>query len=174
MASFTKIYHNTTYPTISPDAPANSQDGRTVLVVGASEGIGFAIARAFTLAGAARVILTGRRREAVDDAASSLMAIASEAKISAEIKAYQSDMSSDSDISSVWKSLKNKGIHVHVLVLNAALASHSKVGPGHLSFVRESFEVNVLACFRMAHEFIEQAGVGGDHVSRSSCSANEC
>ncbi|KAK8108097.1 short chain dehydrogenase reductase [Apiospora kogelbergensis] len=57
----TKIYHDTGYPTISATRPENSANGKTVVITGGGSGIGSETARFFAAAGAARILLLGRR-----------------------------------------------------------------------------------------------------------------
>lgn len=62
--SFTKIWHNDTYPALSPDGKAM---GKTVVITGASGGIGRATALSFAKAGASRIALLGRREDALQE-----------------------------------------------------------------------------------------------------------
>ncbi|KAJ5544704.1 short-chain dehydrogenase/reductase [Penicillium sp. DV-2018c] len=113
MADFTKIYHRESYSTISPSAPLNSQSGRTVLIAGASTGIGRSISRSFAAAGAARTILVGRTLATLEKAA--LTISNSEARVC--------DISSLESVEGLWKSLEQNGIHVDTLILNAAAST---------------------------------------------------
>lgn len=67
-----KTYHKSPYGAISPLRPELSQEGRTVLITGASAEIGLSIARAYAEASAATIILTGRRKDTVQNAAAKL------------------------------------------------------------------------------------------------------
>ena len=49
--------------------------GKTVLITGASRGIGFAIAQVFTAENAQKIILVGRRADALDQARQSITQI---------------------------------------------------------------------------------------------------
>ncbi|KAI5360706.1 Putative short-chain dehydrogenase/reductase SDR, NAD(P)-binding domain superfamily [Septoria linicola] len=57
----TKVWHTTSYPSISPERQELSVAGKTVLVTGGGSGIGAETAYAFAIAGAARIGLLGRR-----------------------------------------------------------------------------------------------------------------
>lgn len=61
--SFTKTWHSTPYPLISPTRPALTAKNKNVVVTGGGTGIGNAIAIAFAQAGAKSVSILGRRRE---------------------------------------------------------------------------------------------------------------
>ncbi|KAJ5433437.1 uncharacterized protein N7458_012593 [Penicillium daleae] len=64
--NFTTVVHHKPYATILPSRAQLSQKGKVVLVTGSSGGIGFAIARAFSKASTAKVILTGRHQGPLD------------------------------------------------------------------------------------------------------------
>ncbi|KAK2009472.1 NAD(P)-binding protein [Colletotrichum eremochloae] len=113
-------YHKESYPYINPSRPEISQLGRTVVVAGASSGIGFAIARAFVDAGSKRVILLGRRQNAVEDAASKLNTSGSNVA-----QGRVADMADGDSINKLWSDLQAEGIYVDVLVLNAAAIGKS-------------------------------------------------
>ncbi|KAF4826565.1 hypothetical protein CGCTS75_v008959 [Colletotrichum tropicale] len=52
-----KTYHKEPYAAISPRLPELSQQDNTVLITGGSEGIGFAIAKAFIEASAKEIVI---------------------------------------------------------------------------------------------------------------------
>jgi len=58
--NYTKTYHTTAYPSISPSLPSLSAVSKTVLIVGASSGIAQETARAFLEAGCLRLALVSR------------------------------------------------------------------------------------------------------------------
>src|SRR5687768_16774931 len=64
--------HRESYEAISPSCPELSQAGNTVLVAGASTGVGFSIAKSFAAASADRIIITGRRQDVLDMAAAGI------------------------------------------------------------------------------------------------------
>ncbi|KAF2171805.1 hypothetical protein M409DRAFT_63377 [Zasmidium cellare ATCC 36951] len=79
--SYTSKVHRSEYPAISPDNPANSVEGRVALITGGGAGIGLTIAEAFLRAHAKAVVLLGRRENILKEAAESLKAKHSNAKV---------------------------------------------------------------------------------------------
>ena len=157
MADFTKIYRQDTYATLASSAPANSQKGRTVVVAGASSGIGFAIARSFRDAGAERLIILGRTQKTLNEAAS---------KLGAEARVC--DISKAASISSFWDGLRAEGVHVDTLVLNAALTIATPTLQTNIDDIWKSFEINVRSLLEMTQHFIAQMGDKKGHVSGQS------
>ena len=70
--SYTKTTHSTTYSSISPANPALSAKNKIILVIGGGSGIGLEAAHSFAAAGAATVVLAGRRQAILTAAASAL------------------------------------------------------------------------------------------------------
>lgn len=64
----TKTDHRKPYPAIDPSKPSLSAAGKNVLVTGGATGIGFAIAREFAIAGAASIVIVGRRADVLEEA----------------------------------------------------------------------------------------------------------
>jgi len=157
-----KTLHKTPYPAISPLRPELSQAGRTVLITGASVGIGFAIARAFVQAKTTRLIITGRRQSVLDDAARRLEAEASKAGSPSVITSYSLDVSSLEATEKLWTDLKRDVVVVDVLVLNAASLGHpgKPVIDMDLDALWQAYGVNVRSLFDHTQRFYKQEGKG--------------
>lgn len=166
--NFTKTTHRSSYPAIDPTRPELSQKGRTVLITGGGTGIGFGIASSFIQAGAGTVIIAGRREQVLIDAKKQLDQEAQRAGKEPRVIAQVLDVTDKAAVAALWLDLKDKGIEVDVLVLNAA-----KFSPLQTIFelgsdeVWSMFEANVHGPLMLAEAFAKQ---GGDKpkVRRSS------
>jgi NAD(P)-dependent dehydrogenase (short-subunit alcohol dehydrogenase family) len=114
--NFTKIIHREPYAAISPSRPQLSQKGKAVLITGSSAGIGFAIARAFGKASAAKVILTGRHQRPLDIAVATLSKESPQTTFIARLN----DSSDTASVEDLWRQFDAEGLVVDVLVLNVA------------------------------------------------------
>ena len=155
-----KTYHKHPYKSISPLRPELSQKGKTVLITGASSGIGFAIARGFVQAKARRVILLGRREGVVKAAAEKLGAEVEKGdlkEVGTEVVPLVCDISDLGETEKLWEGLKREGVVVDVLVLNAAVTGKigSVLGNG-FSEVWGAFEVNVRSVLDWTARFYNQ------------------
>ncbi|KAK5655802.1 hypothetical protein OQA88_5340 [Cercophora sp. LCS_1] len=166
-----KTYHKAPYPSISPTLPSLSQSGRTVLIAGGSTGIGFAIARAFVQANASRVILLGRRKNIVEASAAQL-ASETPAGTKTTVTGVAVDMLDTEGTKRVWSEFKAQGIHVDVLVLNAATTG--EFGPilqAGLEKTWRAFEMNVKVLLDWTEGFWRQGGEGKKYLVNVSTSA---
>lgn len=153
MTDFTQTFRRTTYPTISPTSPANDQSGRTVLVIGASEGIGFAIAQAYAQANAAKVILSSRSQAKLDEAVKTVR----EKNVKGDVSSIVLDSADVTQIKQLWKRFQDEGTFIDVLILSAAKTdkSHSTEA------VIDAFHFNVSTKLHMLENFKKQnAGEG--------------
>ena len=148
MTDFTKIFRRTSYDTISPSRPENDQSGRTVLVSGSSDGIGFNIARAFAEANAKQVILVGRNAEKLEKATQAF----EEHKPGCDVWWATCDVSDCHQIGALWQNLHNDKIFVDVLVLCASAMGEAKGIKEVISF----FNFNISSNLHMIDHFHNQ------------------
>ncbi|KXJ87950.1 hypothetical protein Micbo1qcDRAFT_178598 [Microdochium bolleyi] len=150
------------YAVISPTRPALSQAGRTVLVCGASTGIGNAIARAFCAAGARRVIILGRRSGILEEAAATLAAAFPNTAVVPRV----CDVFSLPAAEALWAEFQNAGTVIDVLVWSAvhypAFTSIMQQGAARLW---EDFEGNVRMPLVFVEKLYRQSGHTGPKCS---------
>ncbi|KAH8589659.1 hypothetical protein B0O99DRAFT_330660 [Bisporella sp. PMI_857] len=151
MSTF-KIFHQKSYPAIDPSSPGNSQAGKTILITGGSTGIGLAIASAFLRASAARIIITGRRANVLEAGVKELEALKT-ASSTTSILSRVSDIGDQAGSKALWNGLKDEGIEVDVLILNAASLGNGGVSSG-LEKVWHGYETNVLGNLTMVDAFL--------------------
>jgi short-subunit dehydrogenase len=164
----TKI-HRESYEAISPSRPELSQAGHTILVAGASTGIGFSIAESYAAASADRVIITGRRQDALDEAATKIRT--NYPKV--EIVPIINDFADESATHEIWKKLARDGIFVDVLVLSAAKMwlPNTLLGLGFETF-KDGLTVNVTAPYLWTTLFHKQRESNPDRKLVSSLTCN--
>lgn len=84
-------------------------ENKTAVVTGGSTGIGLAIAKRFAAEGA-HVVITGRRKEALDDAV---------AEIGGSVQAIRADSSDVADLDEVYRVVAERGRGLDVVVANS-------------------------------------------------------
>ena len=142
--------------------------GRTVLVTGASSGIGTESARALAAAGASLVV-TARRRDRLDALAAEL------ARRDAKVLAVAADMRREDDIVGCFAAARERFGGVDVLVNNAGLGRAAPISSASSELWREMLEVNVLGLAIATREAIrdmERRGAAGHVVNVASMAAH--
>jgi NADP-dependent 3-hydroxy acid dehydrogenase YdfG len=160
MATVTSTYRRKSYAAIDPTSPANSHSGRTVLITGSTSGIGLATAGAFIKASAATVIILGRREAVLSDALEKLETSRPKGSVT-KILGHVCDITKQDDVDRLWKELKQDGVEVDILILNAALATQVGVLLEGTEVTWKLFETNVLANLRMSERFLAQGPHNG-------------
>jgi NAD(P)-dependent dehydrogenase (short-subunit alcohol dehydrogenase family) len=147
----TATVHNTTYPTISPIA--QNLSGKSILITGASRGIGRAIATSFAQAGASSIILGAR---------SSLEAISNEIKKAAleagrpepQILQLKLDVTDPVSVSEAAAEVKRVVGRLDVIVNNAGLIDMAMIQESDPEKWWGVWEVNVKGPFLVAKYFL--------------------
>ncbi|KAK7430770.1 hypothetical protein QQZ08_002814 [Neonectria magnoliae] len=153
----TEPFHRAPYPSISPLRPELTQTGKTVLVIGGNAGIGYAIAKAFLQASAAKVIILGRRPEPTKDTAVQL----ARSNPHADVVGLVCDVSSATDVEELWNSLEQEGTVVDVLVLNAVkISDHKPILDVGTEGIWKDYDMNLRAQLQMTERFYKQKGQG--------------
>ena len=117
---FTRKVHTDVYPAVDPGQAENSVKGKTVVVTGASRGIGAtSIAPAFAKAGAKAIVLVATN-------AAKLALVEEELKKmnpDLETLALGADIASAAQVAEAWSQINARYPKVHVLVNNAGVES---------------------------------------------------
>jgi len=96
--------------------------GKTALITGSGTGIGKAIATKFVENGAS-VIILGRRREPLDEAAKDLQQIISEKNSAASVKIFAGvDVADETAMNAMFDTLKNDNVNVDYIINNAGVS----------------------------------------------------
>lgn len=139
-SSFTKTYHRSEYPAISPTNPSLSAKGKVVVVTGGGSGIGKHIAKAFVLAGAGAVAILGRRANVLTDAKTEL-----EAAGSSKILTLPGvDVVDEAALNQAFAVIKEQVGPIDVVVANAGyLATAAPAVTTDMDDWWKTFEVNI-------------------------------
>ncbi|CAK7244594.1 MAG: hypothetical protein STHCBS139747_006138 [Sporothrix thermara] len=159
ISDFTSVSRQRTYPAIDPKRAELSQAGRTVLITGGGTNIGKAIAEAFGIAHAKKVIIVSRNKAVLDEAAADLAAKAASINSPTTYVSRAVDQADNAAVVALWDSLAAEGTVIDVLVLNAALFSDPK--PLHelpIDDLWAEFEVNVKGPLHLVQKFRAQEG----------------
>ena len=139
----TKSMHRDLYPAIEPTNPALSATGKVIMITGAGGGLGAvsgdfgkrpnhikltllcqAIARAWAQAGAAGIILVGRKAETLNLTAENIAKISS----SVPVISVPTDVTIESSVQQLFQKAKGKFQKVQVLVNAAGTMGGGMIG----------------------------------------------
>jgi 3-oxoacyl-[acyl-carrier protein] reductase len=125
--------------------------GRTAIVTGASAGLGYAIARAFTTGGA-NVVICGRNAASLEPARTSLSALATSGQ---QVRAEACDVASEQQVNLLIQNTMEQFGSVQILVNNAGV--QGPIGPTEelaLEDWRHTFEINFYGTLFTCREII--------------------
>ncbi|QGV77497.1 SDR family NAD(P)-dependent oxidoreductase [Streptomyces ficellus] len=118
--------------------------GRTVVVTGGGTGIGRATALAFAGLGAATVIVTGRRKDRLDETAA----------LSPAVVPVAADVTTEEGTRAVADAVTAAGGTLDVLVHNAGVFRFTPLAALDETAAQEVWDVNVVAPLRLTHRLL--------------------
>jgi NADP-dependent 3-hydroxy acid dehydrogenase YdfG len=125
----TKTLHRSLYPLLDPHNPDLNAKGKTVLITGATGGIGHAIAHAWTIAGAKGVVITGRRGNVLQDLAGKLQNIG---EGRTKVVFVQADITKEEEVKKLWEKAREELGTIDVLINNAGSLTQMRIGEGEV------------------------------------------
>ena len=160
--SFTKIYRKGPYPSISPTLPALSAAGKTVLITAGHTGIGYAIATNFAIAGAAHVVIVGRRADVLEKASHELAM----AHPATKFHIFAASITDVDKVHTMFEEIRRDIMEPDILVTSAAqFTAPTTTFETSVQQISASFETNVTANLTLVQDFL------GHAASRSSGAA---
>ncbi|KAF9901743.1 hypothetical protein EC991_005752 [Linnemannia zychae] len=147
--NFTSTLHTDTYPAI---AHANHQ-GRTVLITGASKGIGRATAISFARSGAANIIIAAR--SGLDEVEQELLAAALPSSTPPQIIKLQLDVTSEISVAHAVERVEQACGRLDILVNNAGyLEDWKPIAESDPTDWWRSWQVNIRGVYLMTRAFL--------------------
>ncbi|KAL7940879.1 NAD(P)-binding protein [Trichoderma barbatum] len=141
---FTPTFHHDVYPTVDPKNPSLKQEGRVILITGASGPIASEHARFFAKAGSKAIIVSARRLEILE-------ALKKEIESSypnTEVVPIRCDLTSENGVANLWDTTITKFGKIDVVISCAASRSQmKKIGDTGIAGWWGDFETNVKALY---------------------------
>lgn len=156
--SFTKTYRKAPYPSISPTLPAHSATGKTVLITAGHTGIGYAIATNFAVAGAAHIIIVGRRADVLEKASHDLAA----AHPATKFHVFAVSITDEDKVRTMFEEIRRDIPEPDILVTSAAyFAVGATMAETSMQQMSASFDTNVTGNFTVVQAFLGHAASHG-------------
>jgi len=149
---FTKTFRHDTYPFISPSLV--NMSGKTVLITGASRGIGFALAASYAKAGVSNIVLAAR--SSLEDTKAAVLKAAKVAgRPEPSLLLLKLDVSDPESVLETARQVQQKFSTVDVLVNNAGyMEPLGFVGDSNPENWWKAYEVNLRGPYLMIKAFL--------------------
>lgn len=140
---------------------SNLLEGKTALIFGGSQGIGFTTAKLFSKQGA-NVIITGRTFSLLEKA---------KKEIGGSVTSYQSDISNKNDRENLFKNLNDKYKKINIAFINAGIAKGGSLEAVTEKTFDEHISINYKGAFFAAQQSAEMMGKKDSIIFTSSVAA---
>jgi NAD(P)-dependent dehydrogenase (short-subunit alcohol dehydrogenase family) len=169
-AQLTSKIHRDLYPLLDP---YKNQDlavgaaGKTVLITGATGGIGRTIAEAWVVGGAKGIVMTDLDSSKLRDEEQRLGALSKERSSSKEavkLLSIAADITDERSVAALWTTASQSLGRIDVLINCAGSLTVQKIGEGLPGDIWKHYETNVKGPMFMTHHFLNQPGFTGGTV----------
>ncbi|KAL2062116.1 hypothetical protein VTL71DRAFT_6382 [Oculimacula yallundae] len=165
--SFTKTWHSSSYPSISPSRRELSLAGKSVVITGGGSGIGLEITKSVAKAGAANIVILGRRPAKLAEAATTIYELVGSRT---RVIAIGTDVSKKDQVDRAFSQIKREiGKSLDVLILNAGYFNGIRpIGTETVEEWQSVFDVNVLGLYLLSTAFVAAAAPDSTIVNIST------
>ncbi|KAH7390110.1 hypothetical protein BKA64DRAFT_757152 [Cadophora sp. MPI-SDFR-AT-0126] len=169
--SFTKTWHSSSYPAISPSRPELSLAGKSVVITGGGSGIGLAITKSVAKAGASHVAILGRRAEVLAEAARAVDILVGD---KTTVHTISTDVANKEQVNRAFAQIRTEiGKGFDVLILNAGFYSGVRpLGTETVDEWQTVFNINILGPYLVSTAFISAAVPNATIINISSAIAH--
>lgn len=166
---FGSLWHQDSYPGISPSRPELSAHGKNVFITGAGSGIGARTLQSFAEAGAANIGVLGRRISKLRANREEVLA----KYPNVMIHTFAGDVSDQADVEKAFSEFASAiGSQIHVLVNNAATSGpFAKIEDVEASKWQELMNVNLIGNFIVTQTFLRHAATGAVLINSTSAAS---
>jgi NAD(P)-dependent dehydrogenase (short-subunit alcohol dehydrogenase family) len=119
---------------------------QTVLITGASSGIGAELARSYAREGA-RLVLLARRRDRLEELAAEARAAGA-----AEVEVHEADVTCDGDVARAVAGLQSRGIGLDIVYANAGFGVAGMMQRLTIADYQRQLDTNVIGLLRTVYE----------------------
>lgn len=148
----TVAYHHDVYEAIKPSNSSLSVAGKTVLITGGGQGIGVAFAEAFSLAGAANIVLLGRKLTTLNSTKTDLEKSSTN---KAKIYTFEADITNQAQTNEVFDKVGSTIGKIDIYIANAGyLPSPAPVAVADLKEFETAMAINVTGSLIAVQAFL--------------------
>jgi len=147
---------------------------KVALITGSGTGIGMTVAKKFVENGAS-VIILGRRKEPLENAAKMLNSIIDEKKLGGFVKIFSGvDVSDEKAVTDMFDSLKNENLNVDIVVNNAGVSGPvTCFAHAPLDDFRSTVDIHLTGTFWTSVQALKVMKEGGKIITISTFFAEE-
>ncbi|TVY31512.1 Short chain dehydrogenase [Lachnellula subtilissima] len=160
--SYTKTWHRSSYPSISPSRPELSLAGKSVIVTGGGTGIGAAIALSAAQAGASHLAIIGRRSALLAQTAERIKAATNS---NTHILPVTADLTNKKDVDKALEFIQTSfgAAPLDILISNAGFFTGAReIGKESVEEWSTNLDVNIKAVVLVVSAFLPRAA---DHAT---------
>ncbi|CAD6453063.1 70bb58a4-6ccd-4888-8a78-faf15ab313ed [Sclerotinia trifoliorum] len=150
--NITETLHRDPYWAIDPKNPANVQNGKIIIITGASSGIGAAAAKVWAEAHASGIVLAARGVPAMESLIRELQPLSPETKF----LAVKVDIANEDDVKNLYTAVQKEfGRHADVLMNNAGIMEIEHfIGETEPSRWWKILDTNLKGLYQMTHHYM--------------------
>ncbi|PVH87249.1 NAD(P)-binding protein [Cadophora sp. DSE1049] len=150
--TYTKTFHNSSYPAIDPTNPALSTAGKVVVITGGGSGLGPHIAHAFATSGCTKIALIGRTPSTLLATKTFLLTL----HPTIQVLTFTADITSLPSITHALSNTASTFGPIDILISNAAYCPDpSPIGTGPIDEWFRGMEVNVKGNLYLIQTFLQ-------------------